>query len=806
MRYRIAALCLGFVVLFAQAAQAAITKVQASVAAAANGAMPVSVSLGSTPTNGDVLFAFFADNGSTGNTPPTGFVGVSYNSAGTVRFPNGGSQTAYAYTCVVITGLQCNTTGPYTFTAPANGQQLVILTEYSGVDQNNPLDRWPAGGYGAQAASTTYTTSSENVGYNAGGLALALMYSASTQVWTAGSGMTIDANTNGTSTSIMQEETTSQVLTAFGATLTATATAGTSTAGLTGLFFLRPASSFNQVPATGAGGPMSSAGTGGPVIPTHVLTWAYTGSFGSQAASFGCTDGNAGCSGTGPNATGVGYMKYYLTYCESNGTALQMNVYVCDGLGSDPTSVAYTDIDNIHTTDGAPDTQFYAAANSGACPGNADKFWLHTAAPYCVGAVSQNQLRNSSCGGGSPCQFPNLFGNNNTANWYSTNLLQGSGAGGCVSGNSPLTGTPCFPTTTFVFYDTASGKCQQQFINTTGQQPDEYGGGTSDTAGCDSDLMQGHLNLFANLKYGNGTLAPVFANYGAGDGSYSNIPTEKNTAFGCATDLGNTITQPWLGGFEEKVAINGAVVVPQGYSHMLNDASLTLYSAGCSGTKFVLDTQSTATLGGAIQIAQEMVSYALFMIEYTPDRTVLNALWAQGQANSGRDYFMAYPLEGLVPLYPLSTMTVLASPTGQNASGCTTTGAFDVTTSGAASGSILRFCGKVSTGPFTPGSITSCGSGCVGQGGYAREFGSCYYYGVSIGRCAALVNGTDTAQNVSAFGLTNTYAHQITIDGGDVLTDACGTSGCALGTPLNDTTAASGTTSVAAGAGLILVQ
>jgi hypothetical protein len=56
----------------------------------------------------------------------------------------------------------------------------------------------------------------------------------------------------------------------------------------------------------------------------------------------------------------------------------------------------------------------------------------------------------------------------------------------------------------------------------------------------------------------------------------------------------------------------------------------------------------------------------------------------------------------------------------------------------------------------------------VAPGVYRREFADCYNHGVAFGQCATIINTTSSAVTVQGSWLTQSYGHQITMNGGDV--------------------------------------
>jgi len=57
----------------------------------------------------------------------------------------------------------------------------------------------------------------------------------------------------------------------------------------------------------------------------------------------------------------------------------------------------------------------------------------------------------------------------------------------------------------------------------------------------------------------------------------------------------------------------------------------------------------------------------------------------------------------------------------------------------------------------------------VATGVYRREFAKCYQKGIYFGPCAAIVNANTTTVTVQSAWLKQTYHHQVTVSGGDVL-------------------------------------
>jgi len=57
----------------------------------------------------------------------------------------------------------------------------------------------------------------------------------------------------------------------------------------------------------------------------------------------------------------------------------------------------------------------------------------------------------------------------------------------------------------------------------------------------------------------------------------------------------------------------------------------------------------------------------------------------------------------------------------------------------------------------------------VAPGVYRREFAECFNAGVAIGQCAAIVNSSGSTVTISSSWLRDSYAHEIYVTGGDIL-------------------------------------
>jgi hypothetical protein len=158
--------------------------------------------------------------------------------------------------------------------------------------------------------------------------------------------------------------------------------------------------------------------------------------------------------------------------------------------------------------------------------------------------------------------------------------------------------------------------------------------------------------------------------------------------------------------------------------------------------------------GAASQLQSRRVQEATILLGYSPGHLVD---WAN--LATGSDQLAVWPEEGIYPTAPVQSMT---TPGG---SGCL-----------AGNGQVC------STGGHN--------SVQVAPGVYRREFGACYDRGIRFGECAAIVNTTAAPVTVQSAWLSHSYAHQITLAGGNV--ESGGTIS-ATGTPFT-----AGATTVAA--------
>jgi hypothetical protein len=141
---------------------------------------------------------------------------------------------------------------------------------------------------------------------------------------------------------------------------------------------------------------------------------------------------------------------------------------------------------------------------------------------------------------------------------------------------------------------------------------------------------------------------------------------------------------------------------------------------------------SYAQAGASYQSQSRRVQEATILLGYSPGHLVD---WAD--LEQGSDDLAVWPEEGIYPTEPVQSMS---APGGN---GC------------------LAGTGEVcSTGGHNDLEVA--------PGVYRREFGACYDQGQAFGGCAAIVNTTGAAVTIQPSWLTGSYAHQITLPGGDV--------------------------------------
>jgi len=143
---------------------------------------------------------------------------------------------------------------------------------------------------------------------------------------------------------------------------------------------------------------------------------------------------------------------------------------------------------------------------------------------------------------------------------------------------------------------------------------------------------------------------------------------------------------------------------------------------------------SYGAAGASYQQQSRRVQEATILLAYAPGKVVS---WAELEQNGAGD-LAVWPEEGIYPTAPIQSM---GNPSG--------THCFD------------------GSGAYCPaGGHNDLQTSETGV--FRREFSTCYNQGVSFGACAVIVNTTGSAVTVPQSWLSHTYAHQITLSGGDV--------------------------------------
>jgi hypothetical protein len=197
----------------------------------------------------------------------------------------------------------------------------------------------------------------------------------------------------------------------------------------------------------------------------------------------------------------------------------------------------------------------------------------------------------------------------------------------------------------------------------------------------------------------------------------------------------------FVGGVCENCVVDAGVLRPANYTAVLNGM---LAVNGIAGAEFVqLDTGSSAS-GSAAQIAQRTVALAIAWLAYKDGHTVIFPNFEYNTNN-----LAVWPEDLIYPGAPVQTMQWSAN---------------DIMVSGNV---------------------------------YRREFRQCFNDQQPIGPCAAIVNASSATVTVASSWLTQTYTHQITPQGGDVLSGG--------GLSLTSTTFTPNATTIAAGEAILLV-
>lgn len=168
----------------------------------------------------------------------------------------------------------------------------------------------------------------------------------------------------------------------------------------------------------------------------------------------------------------------------------------------------------------------------------------------------------------------------------------------------------------------------------------------------------------------------------------------------------------FVGGSCENCVVDGGAYEPGNYAKIL---TLMAATDATPGAAFIEMNSGSSAAGSAAQIGQRLVTFAVGWLGYSQGHTIVDA-----NLEASTDNLPIWPEEMLVPTDPVQSMTSEAS---------------DI---------------------------------AVSTNVWRREFAACYQNGVSIGPCAAILNGTSSAVTVSSSWLTQTYGHVITLSGGDI--------------------------------------
>jgi hypothetical protein len=169
----------------------------------------------------------------------------------------------------------------------------------------------------------------------------------------------------------------------------------------------------------------------------------------------------------------------------------------------------------------------------------------------------------------------------------------------------------------------------------------------------------------------------------------------------------------------------------------MSDGTLTPYYPGLLDEMAYVDHTSNDFIAllsydRSGSLRARLVQEATVLVGYSAGHTVD---WSDLEQNSSD--LSAWPEEGIVPTNPVQSMS---APGGADC---------------LAGQGIVCSSGGHNTLQVAPGV-------------YRREFADCYNHGVAFGQCATIINTTSSAVTVQGSWLTQSYGHQITMNGGDV--------------------------------------
>ncbi len=197
----------------------------------------------------------------------------------------------------------------------------------------------------------------------------------------------------------------------------------------------------------------------------------------------------------------------------------------------------------------------------------------------------------------------------------------------------------------------------------------------------------------------------------------------------------------FVGASCEGCATSGMTLHPNNYERILN----TMAQFAQRSRIFVLLSYGNAPAGSPPQLQQRFVTTALTWLGYQDDHTVV---WPDLESNTTN--LAVWPEDMIFPSEPAQTMTEAAR--------------------------------DLQVAPLV----------------WRREFGACYLRGGLFGRCAAILNGSDSSVVVQGSWLSAVYAHLVSISGGDELSGGI--------VSVNGTSFTAGQTEVPAHEALLLSQ
>jgi hypothetical protein len=197
----------------------------------------------------------------------------------------------------------------------------------------------------------------------------------------------------------------------------------------------------------------------------------------------------------------------------------------------------------------------------------------------------------------------------------------------------------------------------------------------------------------------------------------------------------------FIGGVCEGCAISNGRVQTSNYSRILN----TMNAVNAIPAAFILHSTDSAPNGSASQIFERDVTTGLIWLGYSQGHTVV---WPDLEDTSSS--LAVWPEDLIYPASPVQTM------------------------------------------------VSGAGDLQVATGVWRREFKKCYQSGVFFGRCAAIVNANSNSVAIPKSWLSQSYAHTVTITGGDQISGGSAT--------VTGGTFQPGVTTVPAGGAVLLAQ